>query len=140
MIRRPPRSTRTYTLFPYTTLFRSDRHAIFDLDGRSDHFAPLLMRNSDDHTIKHRRMTEHNLLDLPGKHVEAARDDHVPLAVDDIDVTVCVTPAEVAAELPAIAADGRGCVRVLVKLRHLHCRAEGDLTHLVICQIGRAHV
>src|SRR3546814_10515823 len=37
MIRRPPRSTRTYTLFPYTTLFRSgaaeaipleDHHAI----------------------------------------------------------------------------------------------------------------
>src|SRR3546814_13780748 len=24
MIRRPPRSTLTYTLFPYTTLFRSD--------------------------------------------------------------------------------------------------------------------
>src|SRR3546814_1024512 len=24
MIRRPPSSTRTYTLFPYTTLFRSD--------------------------------------------------------------------------------------------------------------------
>src|SRR3546814_15564496 len=24
MIRRPPRSTRTHTLFPYTTLFRSD--------------------------------------------------------------------------------------------------------------------
>src|SRR3546814_3015541 len=30
MIRRPPRSTRTDTLFPYTTLFRSaDRHARF---------------------------------------------------------------------------------------------------------------
>src|SRR3546814_11418457 len=27
MIRRPPRSTRTYTLFPYTTLFRSIKHA-----------------------------------------------------------------------------------------------------------------
>src|SRR3546814_1230890 len=26
MIRRPPRSTRTYTLFPYTTLFRSVLH------------------------------------------------------------------------------------------------------------------
>src|SRR3546814_21102828 len=26
MIRRPPRSTRTYTLFPYTTLFRSSRN------------------------------------------------------------------------------------------------------------------
>src|SRR3546814_9230300 len=27
MIRRPPRSTRTDTLFPYTTLFRSSRRA-----------------------------------------------------------------------------------------------------------------
>src|SRR3546814_6471993 len=28
MIRRPPRSTRTDTLFPYTTLFRSPRRAL----------------------------------------------------------------------------------------------------------------
>src|SRR3546814_7914766 len=28
MRRRPPRSTRTYTLFPYTTLFRSLRRAL----------------------------------------------------------------------------------------------------------------
>src|SRR3546814_17191806 len=28
MIRRPPRSTRTDTLFPYTTLFRSTRYLI----------------------------------------------------------------------------------------------------------------
>src|SRR3546814_19505831 len=28
MIRRPPRSTRTDTLFPYTTLFRSKRHGL----------------------------------------------------------------------------------------------------------------
>src|SRR3546814_6885233 len=28
MIRRPPRSTRTDTLFPYTTLFRSDDDAL----------------------------------------------------------------------------------------------------------------
>src|SRR3546814_5867356 len=30
MIRRPPRSTRTDTLFPYTTLFRSTGHAQAD--------------------------------------------------------------------------------------------------------------
>src|SRR3546814_9671473 len=29
MIRRPPRSTRTDTLFPYTTLFRSDALGLF---------------------------------------------------------------------------------------------------------------
>src|SRR3546814_2080830 len=30
MIRRPPRSTRTYTLFPYTTLFRSWRNHVMN--------------------------------------------------------------------------------------------------------------
>src|SRR3546814_14192874 len=30
MIRRPPRSTRTDTLFPYTTLFRSARYPLAD--------------------------------------------------------------------------------------------------------------
>src|SRR3546814_3616895 len=39
MIRRPPRSTRTDTLFPYTTLFRSGRPArpVFD-GGQIDRF------------------------------------------------------------------------------------------------------
>src|SRR3546814_8188035 len=36
MIRRPPRSTRTDTLFPYTTLFRSGRHPRGGL-GRRHH-------------------------------------------------------------------------------------------------------
>src|SRR3546814_6144921 len=34
MIRRPPRSTRTDTLFPYTTLFRSSGRARRKPDGR----------------------------------------------------------------------------------------------------------
>src|SRR3546814_10534627 len=33
MIRRPPRSTRTDTLFPYTTLFRSNQFALAAADG-----------------------------------------------------------------------------------------------------------
>src|SRR3546814_2559719 len=39
MIRRPPRSTRTDTLFPYTTLFRSDVHAHQLV---TEHFAALV--------------------------------------------------------------------------------------------------
>src|SRR3546814_17007860 len=51
MIRRPPRSTRTDTLFPYTTLFRSGQHgaaaagavaagaAVTDLEPRRRHAA-----------------------------------------------------------------------------------------------------
>src|SRR3546814_7267332 len=40
MIRRPPRSTRTDTLFPYTTLFRS-RHAVALCSGAGN---PQLVR------------------------------------------------------------------------------------------------
>src|SRR3546814_12584090 len=39
MIRRPPRSTRTDTLFPYTTLFRSVHHR-----GRPGHRGPRVDR------------------------------------------------------------------------------------------------
>src|SRR3546814_6754858 len=43
MIRRPPRSTRTDTLFPYTTLFRSDCFVdVVDLDHREDRSEDLL--------------------------------------------------------------------------------------------------
>src|SRR3546814_15264460 len=35
MIRRPPRSTRTDTLFPYTTLFRSGQSDRASCDGRT---------------------------------------------------------------------------------------------------------
>src|SRR3546814_19810176 len=40
MIRPPPRSTRTDTLFPYTTLFRSLAHAQGDRLGRADRQLP----------------------------------------------------------------------------------------------------
>src|SRR3546814_21069093 len=36
MIRRPPRSTRTDTLFPYTTLFRSSRNGEDEIIGLGD--------------------------------------------------------------------------------------------------------
>src|SRR3546814_4232797 len=46
MIRRPPRSTLTYTLFPYTTLFRSFPKALFDavLDAFGDKADILTVR------------------------------------------------------------------------------------------------
>src|SRR3546814_19328188 len=44
MIRRPPRSTRTDTLFPYTTLFRSMRGLVAGLAGAvADRHERLLM-------------------------------------------------------------------------------------------------
>src|SRR3546814_6284347 len=55
MIRRPPRSTRTDTLFPYTTLFRS-QSTRGCLSCRSERFArhrqrrPVLSYRSEEHT------------------------------------------------------------------------------------------
>src|SRR3546814_20334638 len=62
MIRRPPRSTRTYTLFPYTTLFRSPAVAadgpaagrygdlLLDLQHPEGAEADLLQPRSEEHT------------------------------------------------------------------------------------------
>src|SRR3546814_8491869 len=65
MIRRPPRSTRTDTLFPYTTLFRSPgddemqaqmgEHvlymvAMFGLEGHSGFSASYARQRSEEHT------------------------------------------------------------------------------------------
>src|SRR3546814_1361322 len=45
MIRRPPRSTRTDTLFPYTTLFRSDcRWTGAGAFGVGAHLSPMFRR------------------------------------------------------------------------------------------------
>src|SRR3546814_16705614 len=41
MIRRPPRSTRTDTLIPYTTLFRSRRNCRISADDGHDRSRPL---------------------------------------------------------------------------------------------------
>src|SRR3546814_11698419 len=43
MKRRPPRSTRTDTLFPYPTLFRSRRRRYLDLTPRERGVLPLVV-------------------------------------------------------------------------------------------------
>src|SRR3546814_14533018 len=50
MIRRPPRSTRTDTLFPYTTLFRSKGRT----SGREAQEGHRLGRGQDDRLAAHR--------------------------------------------------------------------------------------
>src|SRR3546814_5291218 len=47
MIRRPPRSTRTDTLFPYTTLFRSARRPLRHAGDRLSPLPPGRWRSDD---------------------------------------------------------------------------------------------
>src|SRR3546814_9013888 len=54
MIRRPPRSTRTDTLFPYTTLFRSRRRAVC-----ADRREPARIVRDDQSLARRKRSEEH---------------------------------------------------------------------------------
>src|SRR3546814_18471459 len=78
MIRRPPRTTRTDTLFPYTTLFRSERQPMFFVataaaDGRIN-LSPKGYADS------FRILSESRVawLDLRG----SGNETHAPLAAD----------------------------------------------------------
>src|SRR3546814_1467986 len=51
MIRRPPRSTRTDTLFPYTTLFRSGSRGFAFRSGRAATATARELLDSGDHVI-----------------------------------------------------------------------------------------
>src|SRR3546814_21121734 len=54
VIRRPPRSTRTDTLFPYTTLFRSQVMEVVRA-----HFRPEFLNRLDEIILFHRLGQEH---------------------------------------------------------------------------------
>src|SRR3546814_8308569 len=76
MIRRPPRSTGTDTLCPYTTLFRSDR-----LDGRArrdqlERLGDLLGRGAAADVKEVRRLATVQLDDVHGRHRQTGAIDH----------------------------------------------------------------
>src|SRR3546814_778225 len=77
MIRRPPRSTRTDTLFPYTTLFRSQRGPWRDIHGMLQGIelsVPGIELHP--HAVQMHRMAHHCLVDELEPH---------PLAVMEAD-------------------------------------------------------
>src|SRR3546814_5802285 len=78
MIRRPPRSTRTDTLFPYTTLFRSNPEAAFDLlrpffrDQRREHVCALFLNAEGQPCAMGTWAGEQGFVDLPLRQVFAS--------------------------------------------------------------------
>src|SRR3546814_8939780 len=94
MIRRPPRSTRTYTLFPYTTLFRSpDRPAgaVDGADAEALQLFPILLAKRhrlvgrDEGDIRRIAAQEQGLGDavaVAADHADFPVGDFVPVAED----------------------------------------------------------
>src|SRR3546814_3876973 len=84
MIRRPPRSTRTDTLFPYTTLFRSQTTRAFRPDAGADELADRHQPLVDPDPVLLRQLVGqggHGLL-------RRRRGDVAPAVGDAVDVNV----------------------------------------------------
>src|SRR3546814_12875394 len=64
MLRRPPRSTRTDTLFPYTTLFRSARRAPSERIGPSLDGPPKASERPDNSSVIQRTNAAQGSADL----------------------------------------------------------------------------
>src|SRR3546814_20969733 len=114
MRRRPPRSTRTDTLFPYTTLFRSEPWVITDGGYLHGELAP-----------GHRNLFEtpiasHNLMRAHGAAVQAYRSE----GAHELGLVVNIEPKYPASDRPEVVAaaasahahrtqprrGGKGCV------------------------------
>ena len=108
-------------------LFGADALAGVEFDHRLHRLAPLLVGDADDGAVAHRRVGPDHLLDFARVDVEAAADDHVLLAVGDVEVAVGVEVADVAGVQPAVDDRLRGLVRRLVVALHHEVAAHADL-------------
>src|SRR3546814_16539775 len=120
MIRRPPRSTRTDTLFPYTTLFRS---------------MPVLGPTRDIVVIgKGNSELEDILAEIAGKQGRTLAEEDAPekgyyFRSDHFNFAKEGVPALYAKGSPDNVEHGRSDARMGVKERALQGRAQGVRTH-----------
>src|SRR3546814_16489413 len=101
MIRRPPRSTRTDTLFPYTTLFRSHGSHLFglrsldgpasrpDLDRGKPRRCPVQSGSREGLSGEHFRMSLLELESIDAAYGKAKVLHGVSLKVDKIGRALC---------------------------------------------------
>src|SRR3546814_11982399 len=95
MIRRPPRSTRTDTLFPYTTLFRSGDVRMARLQpvdnrrGRRDHPAFELIGREAARPAIEQLDRLHSRLDLAAEIIDRHRDDRLADRAEQSGRTSC---------------------------------------------------
>src|SRR3546814_7135415 len=122
MIRRPPRSTRTDTLFPYTTLFRSASY-VLAAENIDDPIVGRLVARGLDNELKGTAFAVVDGVD--------GRTHHMKLP--DLDAAGDSAPGSIV-ELRRFD-DARGQRRVALAVR-----SDLDISRHVPAKIGRAHV
>src|SRR3546814_15961638 len=115
MIRRPPRSTRTVTLFPYTTLFRSEEQ---DVHADEEDPEMQLAQELAVHPARHLREPvieagEEREDRAQRQHIVEVRDDIIGVVQVRIDAAVGVSVAGHAADVEPEAKVERPDIRSL---------------------------
>ena len=101
-------------------------------DHRQRGLTPCRVRHADERDLGDLGVRGQDVLHLGAVDVLAARDDHVLLAVDHVEVAVLVLPDEVAGVEPAAAEGLGGLVRLVPVLLHHHRAAIHDLADLAL--------
>src|SRR5690606_9908075 len=104
--------------------------ALVQYDDRLDMLAPLLVGGADHRGLAHGRMLEQRAFHVPWIDVEAARHDHVLLAIHDSDEAFAIHARHVAGMQPAVAKRTRGSARIVEVAAHHVWRAHHDLAGL----------
>src|SRR3546814_2397933 len=132
MIRRPPRSTRTDTLFPYTTLFLSRRQT---LTGAERYITEELKAFEDkalsarERSLARERLLYEQLLDTLNEHLESLK--RCASALSELDVLACLAERAQALDWSCPELVDDACLRI-ERGRHPVVEAVRD-------EIGRAH-
>src|SRR3546814_9526917 len=98
MIRRPPRSTRPDTLFPYTTLFRSPDAGGDGLRGqRPGRIAPRRHRRSEEHTSELQSLMRisYDVFCLKKKNIVGYPNIHAPIEYITAVITYNIQPLNI---------------------------------------------
>src|SRR3546814_17200815 len=90
MIRRPPRSTRTVTLFPYTTLFRSQCMQMFGAQfiqayGMTETTGTISMLPPEDHDPEGNKRMRSAGKPLPGVEIRIVGADGAEVPTGEVD-------------------------------------------------------
>src|SRR5215475_3543059 len=111
------------------------RSAFARHDKRFRSFARIRIRHACNATILYVRVLQHYGFEFRGRDAEALVFDHLLFAVDDVDVSLTVHPADVAGVKPAISQGARGLFRRVPVTFHDLRASHNYLTDLARRQI-----
>src|ERR1039458_2525662 len=83
-------------------------------DESFDRISPRMVGHADDSAFEHLRQGHDARLDLGAVNVKTAADNHVFLAVHDVNVAVFVDVSDIASVMPAVAANFSSGLRQVV--------------------------